>query len=260
MEKLETHMTNGLTYFRKIILRAFFRLKLTACKKTHQTIILINMITVFLLSGCLNDQVTKTTIYLNDFEDGLDGKTTTKSISSFQNARIENYDGSKVLGRFGFDGFLMNLSNVPEFDMIEVSFDLFIHDSWEGNGNSNNNDQPDIWIFNIDNHNIVYSTFINTLCQTHDCNTQQSYPNSLGSLTPENADALNTNLPGVCKFDSILGGTKQYRYSKKFNQSGSSIEFFLGAQLPGVTATDYCLKSWSIDNFKVIGITIPEIL
>lgn len=218
------------------------------------------MITVFLLSGCLNDQVTETTIYLNDFENGLDGKTTTKSISSFQNARIENYNGSNVLGRFGFDGFLMNLNNVPEFDMIEVSFDLFIHDNWEGNGTAANNNQPDIWILNIDSYNIVYSTFVNTLCQTQDCASQQSFPNNLGHINPENANALNTNLPGACEFASVLGGTKQYRYSKKFNQSGSSIEFFIGAQLSQVTATDYCLKSWSIDNFKVVGITIPEIL
>lgn len=213
-----------------------------------------------LLSGCLNNQVQETIIYINDFEDGLDGRTTTNSNSNYQNGRIENYNHTNVLGRYGFDGLILNLDSIPAFDMIEVSFDLFIHGNWEGSGSSENNNEPDIWIFNIDRQNIVYSTFVNTLCQTQDCNAQQSFPNNLGSVNPENANALKTNLPGACEFASVIGGTKQYRYSKKFNQSGSTIEFFIGAQLSQVTASDYCLKSWSIDNFKVVGITIPEIL
>jgi hypothetical protein len=253
-------MKESLFYFKRILKKVFFPFTSALLTKRSFFVSLIILNISFLLSGCLNDQVQETTIYFNDFEHGLDGTTPTKSTSYFQNGRIENYNGSKVLGRYGFDGLFLNLDSIPPFDMIEVSFDLFIHDNWEGNGNSDNNNEPDIWIFNIDGQNIVYSTFVNTLCQTQDCNTQQSFPNRLGSINPENADALKTNLPGACQFDSVLGGTKQYRYSKKFNLSGSAVEFFIAAQLSGVTSTDYCLKSWSIDNFKVTGITIPEIL
>lgn len=225
--------------------------------------ILLGATTIFLsmsLIGCLSGQVEETIIYLNDFEDDLNGVSNTMSTAKYSDSRTESYNGSTVLGRYGFDGITINLEDIPSFDFIEVSFEINIHDKWEGNGGVFNNNTPDIFIFNIDDFNIVYSTFVNTTCQSQDCNSAQSYPQSFGATNPENSDAYVTNLPGVCEFKDVLGGSKKYKYLKRFNQSGSSIKFSLGAQLSGVTTTNFCLKSWSIDNLKVVGITIPEIL
>lgn len=211
------------------------------------------------LSSCIKGQPKEVLIYFNDFENGLDGHSGLPIIDSLSDTRIEKVNGSLALGRYGFDNFKLYLDSIDTYDFVEVSFDINIHDKWEGNGTPENNMQPDIFIFNIYEFNVLYSTFVNTVCQGKNCEGLQSYPESIGSTNPENADAINSSLNGVCFYSGLRGGSKKFRYKKRFNQTGSSLEFTFGAQLTGATREDYCLKSWSIDNIEIVGFHIPDI-
>lgn len=225
-------------------------------KSTLSTFIIL---LVICLSSCIKGQPQNTLIYFNDFENGLDGHSGLPVIDSLSDTRIEKVNGNSVLGRYGFDNFKLSLDNIDSYDFIEVSFDINIHDKWEGNGTPENNMQPDIFIFNIYEFNILYSSFVNTGCQGKSCEGFQSYPENLGQTNPENADVINSNLRGACLLSDFQGGSKKFRYKKRFNQTGSSLEFTFGAQLTRVTKEDYCLKSWSIDNIEIVGFHIPEI-
>jgi hypothetical protein len=218
-----------------------------------------SLLIIFSLCGCVKGQIEESLVYFNDFEDGFAGFHLQNVSSNYSDERIEFFYNSNVLGRFGFGGLDIIINGVPQYDFIEVSFDLYIHDRWEGNGTAENNLQPDIFIFNIDNQNILYSTFVNTMCQERTCDSQQSYPQQFGNLNPENADAMLTNLPGVCEFEDKIGGSKKNFYRKRFNQGSDEIKLTLAAQLTRVNTEEFCLKSWSIDNLKVVGINIPEI-
>jgi hypothetical protein len=63
----------------------------------------------------------------------------------------------------------------------------------------------------------------------------------------------------VCEFEDKIGGSKKNFYRKRFNQGSDEIKLTLAAQLTRVNTEEFCLKSWSIDNLKVVGINIPEI-
>ena len=76
-------------------------------------------------------------VYENDFENGDLKKIDGGDLSSFNN--------TTVLGDFNNDGFTLFLDNIGDHDYVFVSFDLYIHGSWDGNFNGfSQNDKPDL--------------------------------------------------------------------------------------------------------------------
>ena len=61
---------------------------------------------------------------------------------------ISYFNNTKVLGDFNNDGFILHLEDIGDHDYVFVSFDLYIHGSWDGNfnGSSEQNRVPDKWI------------------------------------------------------------------------------------------------------------------
>ena len=63
--------------------------------------------------------------------------------NSFENDDLSNIDGgglstfnnTRVIGDFNNDGFTIHLEDVGDHDYVFVSFDLYIHGSWDGNFN-----------------------------------------------------------------------------------------------------------------------------
>jgi hypothetical protein len=202
---------------------------------------------ILFLLGCKGLQK-DTYVYFNDFE----GEFLTDII----NGKIENYNGSKVLGRYSEHGFVLKLNDLPVHNMIQITFDLYIHDTWDGS--SAKPEGPDIWIMNIDGNSAIYATFANGLFTDY----KQSYPVLQPYYSPNtgfiftdnkpNSNAIKTDLPGACQLKDKLGGTSMYRITRTIEHNSSTLELGCFAQLEDTDLPNKnCNESWSVDNLKI---------
>ncbi|HOS78982.1 MAG TPA: Ig-like domain-containing protein [Anaerolineae bacterium] len=90
--------------------------------------------------------------YVYDFEGSVPG--------AWSNARTSTTPAGsrRFLGRYGNETATLNLSSLPAHDRIEVEFDLFIINSWDGNASING---PDYWEFWADGERQLRTTFTN---------------------------------------------------------------------------------------------------
>ena len=184
---------------------------------------------------CLGDSTTLSvggsvsgiqSLYSEDFE-GAIGPEWNSSTSM-------SYDGSIVLGNFDNTTVTLSLANLPT-DTITISFDLWLHDTWDGNQSGNG---PDFWSFKFNQ-----ATLLNTTFNNHNGGTQ-SYPDNHLSSYP----SLTGNVERITT-DLCSGGQGNTRYSLEFkvynNQSTGTFSFI------GNASQSLCDESWSIDNVVV---------
>lgn len=197
------------------------------------------------MSSCAKEVKNEQEVYFNDFE--------TNKIEGLTNAVVETYNGSKVLGRYNSSGFDLNLSDLPKHKLVEISFDLYIHDSWDGNKVSGGIDGPDIWKFIVDGNLYVNTTFSNADCTNSGFCPPQSYPADYpNSYNNPKTGASNPNLPGVCNLAGKVGGTTLYRISKTIEHNKSTLLMQCRDQLIQTNTSDAkCDESWSVDNVRV---------
>ena len=104
----------------------------------------INLLQIFILAFIIDscsypEMVRNELVYENDFE-SLD-------LNSIDGGDIMTFNNTNVLGDFNNDGFTLFLEEVGDHDYVFISFDLFIHGSWDGNLNGfSENDKPDKWV------------------------------------------------------------------------------------------------------------------
>ncbi|MFZ4400682.1 MAG: LamG-like jellyroll fold domain-containing protein [Bacteroidales bacterium] len=163
-------------------------------------------------------------LYFQDFENTVGNE--------WNNNNRFTFNGTKVAGPFGNQSISLNLSNLPQHDSVEVSFDLYIHDSWDGNGPTS----FDYWNLLINNDTLISTTFSN--------HTTQSYPQNYPANNPFKTGALITNLPVLCS-NSV--GSSMYRITRKILNNSN----LLLISFKGNTDQSVCDESWSIDNVKV---------
>lgn len=214
------------------------------------TVFVLAMAALLCLS-CKKNIQKDTVVYDNDFD--------SESTYGIHNAVVSEYNGSKVLGRYNTGGFDLNVVELPEHDLIEVSFDLFIHDNWRGNASSGIKDSSDIWIMNFDGKNEKYTTFSNNNCSNGFCSFQAYPANYPFPSNPAGANAVRTDLPGACALQGVSGGT--FKYHIKRTAYHKSTTFHLGcyAQLFAHGEADpLCSASWSIDNLIIKTIKFGE--
>lgn len=204
---------------------------------------------ILIIFSCKDIQK-ETIIYFNNFESGR--------IEDINNPKIESFNGSRVLGRYSEGGFVLQLKGVRPHDMIQISFDLYIHDTWDGNDTGSNG--RDIWIMNIDGGSSIYSTFANGAC----INCTQSYPDPqpgyvnnsfIFAQNKPNSNAIKTDLPGACELKDVKGGTSMYRIQRTFPHTDNKLDLGCFGQLehPDPSGKN-CNESWSVDNIKITAI------
>lgn len=195
--------------------------------------------------------------------------------NNFDNNNLENIDGggimkfndSYVLGNFNNDGFTLFIEDVGDHDYVFISFDLYIHGSWDGNFNGfSTNDKADKWIieFNPDMTSFkdisadkFITTFSNSPCFPNYC-LRQSYPESYPFENNPKTGHFKTDLSEICT-DNIFGGkTTLYKLEKGFKSRGKNIVVRFYDELYQPNAIDKngipqqkCDESWSIDNLNV---------
>ena len=189
--------------------------------------------------------------YNNDFESG--------DLDAIDGAQLMTFNNTTVLGNYNNDGFTLNLNNIGAHDLIYISFDLYIHDTWDGNFNNLDPDQPDAWFielisdFDADTnnpYNLWETSFSNSDCNPVFC-LKQSYPEDFPFDNPPRQGSSRT-LPGLCSLESETDGTTIYSIQKGFEHTGNAllIRFYDELYQPNAI-NEKCDESWSLDNLKV---------
>ena len=225
---------------------------------------LINLLKIFILffliDSCSYPEISRDElIYDNDFESGnlteIDGKAT----STFNN--------TTVLGDFNNDGFTLHLENTGDHDYVFISFDLYVHGTWDGNFNGfPENDKPDKWIMELDpdmdlikdtSNDRFVTTFSNSPCFSNYC-LRQSYPEKYPFENNPKTGNSKVDLPQICTNSFFGSNSTLYKIEKGYRHSGNAIAIRFYDELYQPNARDKygvvqskCDESWSLDNLKV---------
>ena len=204
------------------------------------------LITIITAVGCRKGEQSQAVVFSNDFEGG--------DLANIAGGKIDSFNNTNVLGRYNNDGFGQQLNNLPGHDLVEVSFDLYIHDSWDGN--DADPDGPDKWTLEIEGVNFIHTTFSNKECP-YTC-FPQSYPlNYLNSNQQPKTGALPISLAGACHWSDRPRGTTLYKIVKRVRHSSPSFSMRSFDELIQTNTTEpLCDESWSVDNLVVKTISL----
>lgn len=204
----------------------------------------------FIVNSCKNQVQSEVVVYNNTFENS--------NLSGIKDGTITQFNNTSVLGQYNNAGFTLNLNDLPNHQLITIAFDLYIHDSWDGNKLSP--DGPDIWQMLVDNNTYVDASFSNGECAIGPgiiC-PPQSYPlNYPNNYSYPRKGALKTDLPGVCHLINNPNGTTMYHIEKTFKHSNNILKLqCLDKLVQTNTANPKCDESWSVDNIIIKAITL----
>lgn len=198
-------------------------------------------------------------VYENDFED--------LNLSNIDGGGIISFNGSNVIGNFNNDGFTLFIEDIGDHDYAFISFDLYIHGSWDGNFNGfNENDKADKWIMEFKpemeqykdpSSDIFITTFSNSPCWPNYC-LRQSYPENYPFENNPKTGSYKENLSEIYNNNFFGGKTSMYKMEKGFKSSGKNIVVRFYDELYQPNAVDKdgipqqkCDESWSMDNLTV---------
>jgi hypothetical protein len=210
-------------------------------------IILIITIIGFLSQSCTKNLTVSTIVYQNDFN-----RSSTKNLVTFDyygatKDKLFLFNGSKVLGPFNNAGVDVNIDSMPSHNVLEISFDLYIHDNWEGNKPTQYN-IPDLFVVKYDGNPRFLTTF------SSNAQYKQSFPEWFPQgQNPAFGNALKLDLPGRCAWKERTNGTAMYKFVRQFPHANSTFQLSLSDALQPFESE--CEKSWSIDNIKITAFT-----
>ena len=208
------------------------------------------VIVLTIFNSCRQEIENETTFYSNSFEN---------IHQIFSDLPHENYRNSRVLGRFNDSDFTIKFLDMPEHNYIRLSFDLLIHDTWDGNG-ANLKEYPraggpDIWGMEIDRNWLFETTFSNQNCNSNFC-LFQSYPDSYPF--PHNPrTGSSSSSRGVCFWQDRTDGTSRYDIEEIIPHNKQQLELRFYSKIGNISWVDpLCDESWSIDNLRINTITL----
>lgn len=208
----------------------------------------IVVLSIVFFVSCKEHVRNEVQVYANNFENA--------DLSSIKNGVVSQFNGSAVLGRYNNGNFALTVNNLPEHDLITISFDLYIHDKWDGNKTAP--DGPDIWEMLVDGNPYINTTFSNDPCATGNLCPPQAYPLDYpNSNHNPKTGAFRTDLPGACSDSSNPNGTTEYKIEKTFSHANKTLVLQCLDKLVQTNAPDpKCDESWSVDNIVVKAITL----
>jgi hypothetical protein len=224
-------------------------MKIFSIRLKNLYFLLLFFITTLFLS-CAKDVKSETVVYNNDFESA--------NLNNINDGTITVFNGTHVLGRYNSGGFSLTVPNLPKHDLVEVSFDLYIHDSWDGNNVDNGYSGPDLWNLVLDGGVYIHTSFSNSACGVGVFCTPQAYPNNYpNNNNNPKAGAYRTDLPGACYMASNPNGTTEYKITKQISHTDKTLLLqCLGDLVQKGNPDPLCDESWSIDNLNIKVITL----
>lgn len=217
----------------------------------NRLLVIICVLSILHLGSCAKRSSDEVDVYQNNFELG--------DLSGIGNGQISTFNGSHVLGNYNNEEFILSIDNLPRHDMIDITFDLYIHDSWEGvQSGSDQTNGPDLWQMLVDGKSYINTTFANFDCIPGNFCPPQSYPADYPtqSYNPKSG-ASRTDLPGFCSQANKTGGTSLYKIHKRISHSADKISIRCLDLLKQRNVADpKCDESWSVDNINVKAINL----
>ena len=170
--------------------------------------------------------------YSEDFEGTINNE--------WNNTNTFNFNNTEVLGSFANESINLSLFNLPTHTTVQIKFDLYIHDTWDGD---------EIWNLKLNNSTIINTSFANpTQNGTSYFGSTQSYPDNIPAINPPISGAYNSTLPWICNSDNNTNSSVLYKINKSINSSSSDIIFEFSAN----SLQNLCDESWSIDNIQIL--------
>ncbi|MCZ2342286.1 MAG: hypothetical protein LC104_10890 [Bacteroidales bacterium] len=169
--------------------------------------------------------------------------------------KVQSPSGEWFLGKLGNQTATLTLHNLPAHDSLNVEFDLYLIDTWDGNDPNWSGPNGDRWKFAIDGATQVDSTFRNVRpLGPNDVNAGQSqdyggssatgtgpYASGTGAVAINTLGYTWTNENGTQDLDSI------YHFSVPIEHNATSVTItFTGSGLQGIGD-----ESWGLDNVQV---------
>lgn len=161
--------------------------------------------------------------------------------------------GNRVLGNFHNDGFTVELSNLPDHKFLQITCDVIIHDTWDGNMPSPNG--PDLWNIRVNrkqnintNSDFFYQTSFSNFSSRR---RPQSFPNRYPSFNdPKSANQGGAY--GICADSLNASGSTFYRIDEilRHEEDVAFIRFF-DELVQTNTEDPFCDESWSLDNLII---------
>ncbi len=174
-------------------------------------------------------------MYVSDFESPVGSEWSTTARTTMPST------GRQLLGRFSSSSARLDLADLPAHTQVEVSFDLYIIGTWDGDGQGGAG--VDRWRLGIGAPgNIIDATF-----SIRDDATQ-SYPSNYP--TAQNQSRTGSVEFGDSGWPYQGGGTQffyRYEITRVVEHQGASLAlFFSDGGLQGVSD-----EGWAIDNVRV---------
>jgi gliding motility-associated-like protein len=152
------------------------------------------------------------------------------------------FNSTTVSGPYGNHQLQLQLNNLPLHDSVEVSFDLYLHDSWDGISLGIG---YDFFTMKIDFDTLIHTTFNN-----HQNSTYQSYPGNFPAVYPSLTGA-SAILPIRCSAPYTCTALYDMQFVKGHTSGNVNIGFH------GAPDQTLCDESWSIDNVRVKLLNTP---
>jgi len=175
-----------------------------------------------------------TAFYSNDFEDTTDPLSEWSASSADTTPGTKDHPADRFLGQFYQTSARLTLADLPSHTCIEIAFDLYVIQSWDGNG------APDRWKLSVEGGpTLLDTTFNNT------GDYPQAYPDNYPTGSwPAMTGATELNSLGYyfngIPMDSV------YHLSYQWPHSGDSlILVFEGLPQPDVD------EFWGLDNVVI---------
>jgi subtilisin family serine protease len=192
----------------------------------------------------------RTVLYSNDFESVVGPEWSPATTNTTPGPPLHTgFLGNHVNDTLTFTF----VSNQPPHSLIEVSFDLFIMNSWDGNipavvGNPGD----DIWQWNFAGTNVLTTSFSNFEDPSYA--QHQSYPGSFPTNNLPRTGAVLKDVFGIGP-GPFNGVDAVYRITRVFPHSGGAIQMsFNGLNLQEPPNDSLNDEPWGIDNVVITAL------
>jgi hypothetical protein len=202
----------------------------------------------FVFTSCEDTLMERVVVYSDDFS-SVDENT------PVANAKWHEFNGDTVLGWYNAEEISVNLSGLPKHNTIEITVELLVHDSWDGN--PDNVGGPDFWYLLLDDEEIINTTFSNSPCGSNYC-IYQAYPENYPRTFEPKTGAADGGLPGRCQYKDLPGWTSKYEIKRLVEHQGNSLSVLIGDRLKqeNTSSNPSCDESWSISRIEISALTV----